>query len=120
MFAFASWFAPSIVLALGPRISMILAALLYLFNIVQLLYLEPVSIYIASALLGLGAPIIWTAQVDVIFGKISFWGLWDLVRWDRWDARRPMFPTIPPSPPHPTSMGLFLTLMFENLKEVCL
>ena len=42
-------------------------------------------------------------------GKISFWGLWDMVRWDRWDARRPMFPTIPPSPPHPTSMGLFLT-----------
>ena len=45
---------------------MILAALLYLFNIVQLLYLEPVSIYIASALLGLGAPIIWTAQVDFL------------------------------------------------------
>ena len=42
-------------------------------------------------------------------GKITFWGLWYLVRWDRWDARRPMFPTIPPSPPHPTSMGLFLT-----------
>lgn len=64
VFAFASWFAPSIVLALGPRISMILAALTYLFNIVQLLYLEPISIYIASAILGFGAPIIWTAQVE--------------------------------------------------------
>ena len=42
-------------------------------------------------------------------GKITFLGLWYLIRWDRWDARWPMFPTIPPSPPHPTSMGLFLT-----------
>ena len=46
---------------------MILADLLYLFNIVELLYLEPVSIYIASSLLGLAAPIIWTAPVDFIF-----------------------------------------------------
>ena len=42
-----------------------------------------------------------------ISGKITFLGLWYLVRWDRWDARRPMFPTIPPFPPHPTSMGQF-------------
>ena len=29
--------------------------------------------------------------VENVFGKITFWGLWYLVRWDRWDARRPMF-----------------------------
>ena len=29
----------------------------------QLLYLNNYSIYVASALLGLGGPIIWTAQV---------------------------------------------------------
>jgi len=62
VFAFASWFAPSIVLAIGPRGAMLLAGITYLFNIVQLLYLEPISIYIAAAILGFGAPIIWTAQ----------------------------------------------------------
>ena len=62
VFAFASWFAPSIVMALGPRISMILAALTYLFNITQLLYLNKYSVYPASVILGMGAPIIWVAQ----------------------------------------------------------
>merc|ERR1719154_223335 len=45
VFAFASWLAPSIVLKLGPRISLVLAALTYLFNITQLLYLNKYSIY---------------------------------------------------------------------------
>ena len=40
-------------------------------------------------------------------GKICFWGLLYLVRWNRRDARTPMFPTIPPSPPNPISLGLF-------------
>jgi len=62
VFAFASWLAPSIVLKLGPRISLVLAALTYLFNITQLLYLNKYSIYPAAVLLGFGAPIIWTAQ----------------------------------------------------------
>ena len=62
VFAFASWLAPSIVVALGPRISMILAALTYLFNITQLLYLNEYSVYPASVILGFGAPIIWVAQ----------------------------------------------------------
>jgi len=62
VFAFASWLAPSIVLKLGPRISLMLAALTYLFNITQLLYLNKYTIYPASVILGIGAPIIWTAQ----------------------------------------------------------
>jgi len=62
VFAFASWLAPSIVIQLGPRISMMLAALTYLFNITQLLYLNKYSPYPASVILGFGAPIIWTAQ----------------------------------------------------------
>jgi len=62
VFAFAAWFSPSIVVFLGPRISMMLAALTYLFNITQLLYLNEISVYPASVILGIGAPIIWTAQ----------------------------------------------------------
>ena len=62
VFAFASWLSPSIVLKLGPRLSMMLAGVTYLFNIIQLLYINEVSIYIASAVLGMGAPILWTAQ----------------------------------------------------------
>ena len=62
VFAFASWGAPSVVVAVGPRLSMILAALTYLFNTAQYLYLNQYSVYISSVILGLGAPVIWTAQ----------------------------------------------------------
>jgi len=62
VFAFASWGAPSVVVAVGPRLSMILAALTYLFNITQYLYLNKYSVYPASVIIGLGAPVIWTAQ----------------------------------------------------------
>ena len=41
---------------------MMLAGLTYLFNIIQLLYINKISIYVASAVLGMGAPILWTAQ----------------------------------------------------------
>ena len=41
---------------------MMLAGLTYLFNIIQLLYINKISIYVASAVLGIGAPILWTAQ----------------------------------------------------------
>jgi len=62
VFAFASWIAPSIVVMTGPRICMIIAALTYLFNITQLLYLNEYSVYPASVILGIGAPIIWVGQ----------------------------------------------------------
>ena len=41
---------------------MMLAGLTYLFNIIQLLYINENSIYVAAAVLGMGAPILWTAQ----------------------------------------------------------
>jgi len=62
VFAFASWLAPVVVLRLGTRVSMMLSALTYTLYMSQLLYLNNYTIYIASALLGLGGPIIWTAQ----------------------------------------------------------
>jgi len=62
VFAFASWLAPAVVLRMGTRVSMMLSALTYTLYMSQLLYLNNYSIYVASALLGLGGPIIWTAQ----------------------------------------------------------
>lgn len=62
VFAFASWLAPALVLRLGTRPAMMLSALTYTLYMSQLLYLNNYSIYIASALLGLGGPVIWTAQ----------------------------------------------------------
>ena len=41
---------------------MMTAGLTYLFYIIQLLYLNHNYIYVASAVLGIGAPILWTAQ----------------------------------------------------------
>ena len=49
---------------------MIAAALTYAFNISQYLYLNEGSVYFASVLIGFGAPVIWTAQVDLNFLKI--------------------------------------------------
>lgn len=62
VFAFASWFAPVVVMKAGIKPAMMLSALTYTLYMSQLLYLNNYTIYIASALLGLGGPVIWTAQ----------------------------------------------------------
>ena len=63
LFALNSWLSPSIVVVFGPRISMLAAALLYVFYVSQYLYLNTYSVYVATVLVGLAAPVIWTAQV---------------------------------------------------------
>ena len=65
LFAFNSWLSPSFVVVFGPRISMLVAALLYVFYVSQYLYLNTYSVYVATALVGLAAPVIWTAQVGI-------------------------------------------------------
>ena len=47
----------------GPRMSMLAAALVYVFYVSQYLYLNTYSVYVATCLVGLAAPVIWTAQV---------------------------------------------------------
>ena len=42
---------------------MLAAALLYVFYVSQYLYLNTYSVYVATVLVGLAAPVIWTAQV---------------------------------------------------------
>jgi len=62
VFTLANWIAPSVLALLGPRITMIVGALTYAAFIAQLLILNAVLLYVMSAVLGVGAAIIWTAQ----------------------------------------------------------
>merc|ERR1712004_317999 len=62
VFSIASWLAPSVVAWKGPRFAMFVAGLLYAQYIAQLLYPNTYLLYISAAIIGLGAPVIWTAQ----------------------------------------------------------
>ena len=48
-----------------PRVTMIVGAVAYGLFIAQLLILNDILLYVSSALLGVGAAIIWTAQVII-------------------------------------------------------
>ena len=91
VFTFANWFAPPVVSFLGPRITLIsmlnffnrLSCMVYFFLkfilqtlilyivggvcyalfIAQLIYPNNILLYGASALVGIGAALIWVAQV---------------------------------------------------------
>jgi len=62
-FALCNWAAPSIVAVAGPRITMFLGSLLYALFIGQFWQPNTIILYLCSAILGLGAAILWTAQV---------------------------------------------------------
>ena len=65
VFSIASWLAPSAVALRGPRFAMIVAGLLYAQYIAQLLYPNTYLLYVSAGIIGLGAPVIWTAQVQL-------------------------------------------------------
>jgi hypothetical protein len=62
VFAASNWIAPSIVAVLRPKWSMILGAALYSIFIGFFLRPMAVTLYIASALVGVGAAVLWAAQ----------------------------------------------------------
>ncbi|XP_072029983.1 UNC93-like protein MFSD11 [Amphiura filiformis] len=62
VFAAANWIAPSIVTAIGPRLAMFLSAIVYTGFIAVFLKLKAWALYMMSAILGLAAAVIWTAQ----------------------------------------------------------
>lgn len=62
VFSIASWLAPSVVAFRGPRFAMVIAGILYAQYIAQLLYPNTYLLYASAAVIGLGAPVIWTAQ----------------------------------------------------------
>ncbi len=72
VFAAANWLSPPVVAAVGPRATLVVGALAYVLFIVQFRFPNNLLLYGSSALLGLGAALIWTAQVtDVIFASPS-------------------------------------------------
>ena len=63
-FAMFSWFAPSIMVILGMKVTMFLGALTYPALVATFFYLNDYLYYSASALIGMGAAILWTAQAS--------------------------------------------------------
>lgn len=66
VFTFGNLFAPYFVRRFGPRIIQVVGAFLYLTYITSFLYIFAALFYSASALVGLGAAFLWTANADYV------------------------------------------------------
>ncbi|XP_071797565.1 UNC93-like protein MFSD11 [Asterias amurensis] len=62
VFAFSNWLAPSVVSLIGPRVTMLVSALVYTGFIAIFLQLKIWTLYMMSVFLGFAAACIWTAQ----------------------------------------------------------
>ncbi|ODN05433.1 UNC93-like protein MFSD11 [Orchesella cincta] len=62
VFSISNWVAPSIVAVLKEKKSMLAGAVLYTAFIASFLYPKTWLLYLMSAVLGIGAAVIWTAQ----------------------------------------------------------
>ncbi|XP_054713785.1 LOW QUALITY PROTEIN: UNC93-like protein MFSD11 [Uloborus diversus] len=62
VFSVSNWIAPSIICKLGPKVSMILGGLTYCLFIGNFFFHETWCLYLASAIVGFGASVIWTGQ----------------------------------------------------------
>jgi len=62
VFALSNFFSSAIVKLFGHKAAMFVSALAYLLYIVMYLYPTPLFMYTSSAILGIGAAVIWTAQ----------------------------------------------------------
>lgn len=62
VFAVCNWLAPSAISLAGPKIAMIFGAVTYLFFIMTFLLPKTWLLYFASAVIGVGAAMIWTGQ----------------------------------------------------------
>ncbi|XP_028129940.2 UNC93-like protein MFSD11 [Diabrotica virgifera virgifera] len=61
-FSLFNWSAPSVVSIIGPKFSMFLGGTVYVAFILQFLAPKAWGMYLCSALLGIGAAMIWTGQ----------------------------------------------------------
>lgn len=62
VFASCNWLAPSFISLTGPRITILTGAFCYIFFIATFLWPSTNLLYIASALVGVGAALIWTGH----------------------------------------------------------
>lgn len=62
VFALCNWITPSIITMTGPRLAMVLASFCYTQFILSFLIPTSFVLYVASAILGFGAALIWTGQ----------------------------------------------------------
>lgn len=62
VFSILNWAAPSVISLVGPKISMIFGAVTYLLFIMNFLIPKTWLLYLASAVIGVGAAMIWTGQ----------------------------------------------------------
>ncbi|XP_071442310.1 UNC93-like protein MFSD11 [Hetaerina americana] len=62
VFAICNWVAPSILSVTGPKVAMLIGAVTYALFILSFLLPYTWLLYVASAVMGFGAAIIWTGQ----------------------------------------------------------
>ena len=62
VFATCNWLAPSYISVTGPRISILTGAVCYVFFIATFLWPQTVLLYTASAVIGVGAALMWTGH----------------------------------------------------------
>lgn len=62
VFGLANWISPSVVNLTGCKIAMIIGAICYTMFLVSFLWLSSFLLYLMSAVQGIGAAILWTAQ----------------------------------------------------------
>jgi len=62
VFALCNWFVPSVISATGPRFSIVIGAVTYCLFMVSFLMPKTWLLYVVSAVLGVGAALIWTGQ----------------------------------------------------------
>lgn len=62
LLSISNWLTPSVLSKIGPKIAMLLGALTYCFFILTFLWPQTWLLYVASAILGAGAALIWTGQ----------------------------------------------------------
>ncbi|XP_052068663.1 UNC93-like protein MFSD11 [Mytilus californianus] len=62
VFSLGNWIAPPVVDAIGPKITMLIGAVMYCLFILQFLKPMTWALYLGSVLVGFGAAILWTAQ----------------------------------------------------------
>ena len=62
VFAVFNWLAPSVISLGGPKVAMFYGSITYLFFILTFLWPQTWLLYLASAIIGTGAAMIWTGQ----------------------------------------------------------